>query len=40
MDPETESVIGVYFKIMDRVQFRTVTQEEVDAGHELAYMAD
>jgi len=40
LDPETEAVIGVYFRIMDKVLFRTVTLEEANSGHELAYMAD
>ena len=40
LDPETEAVIGVYFRIMDRVQYRTVSVEEASAGHELAFMAD
>ena len=41
VDEDTEAVIGVYFKIMDRVKFRTVTADATDSSNaEFAYMAD
>ena len=45
IDEDTEAVIGVYFKIMERVKYRTVTIESsgnaVDKlNEEFAYMAD
>ena len=36
---DAEAVIGVYFKIMDRVKFRTVTAGD-NSNEEFAYMAD
>ena len=41
VDEDTKAVIGVYFKIMDRVKFRTVTNDASDNSNaEFAYMAD
>ena len=40
-DTDSEAVIGIYFKIMDRVKFHTVTLESAGAEEEqYAYMAD
>ena len=36
---DAEAVIGIYFKIMDRVKFRTVSQDNAD-DQEFAYMID
>ena len=36
---DAEAVIGIYFKIMDRVKFRTVSQDN-DEDQEFAYMID
>ena len=46
VDHETEAVIGVYFKIMDRVRYRSVTSDAADKsknivnGIDYSYMAD
>ena len=46
VDHETEAVIGVYFKIMDRVRYRSISGSEVDQsknienGIDYSYMVD
>lgn len=45
VDHETEAVIGVYFKIMERVRYRSVNEsgdpaENVSNGIDYSYMAD
>ena len=45
VDHETEAVIGVYFKIMDRVRFRSISEsgeqsKNVENGVDYSYMAD
>ena len=46
VDHETEAVIGVYFKIMDRVRYRSISGSELDQsknienGIDYSYMVD